>query len=86
MWRNRDLDFHRGGAGNGFCVLRLKVRGHKALETLIRHAPSVTVGDDASSIGERTIDREYGRQFKVGQLRVLPPPSKSPRFQCASNR
>ena len=27
---------------NGFCVLRIKVRGHKALETLIGHAPSVT--------------------------------------------
>jgi hypothetical protein len=32
-------------AENGFCVLRIKVRGHKELETLIRHAPSVTVGE-----------------------------------------
>ena len=60
-------------AENGFCVLRIKVRGHKELETLIGHAPSVTVGEYASAIGEWTIDREHGRQFKAGQLRVLPP-------------
>jgi hypothetical protein len=33
-------------------VLRIKVRGHKALETLIGHAPSVTVGEYVSAIGE----------------------------------
>jgi len=60
-------------AENGFCVLRIKVRGHKQLETLIGHAPSVTVGEYASAIGEWVIDREHGRQFKAGQLRVLPP-------------
>ena len=60
-------------AENGFCVLRIKVRGHKELETLIGHAPSVTVGEYASAIGEWIIDREHGRQFKAGQLRVLPP-------------
>src|SRR5512134_2163224 len=60
-------------AENGFCVLRIKVRGHRELETLIGHSPSVTVGEYASAIGEWIIDREHGRQFKADHLRVLPP-------------
>ena len=59
-------------AENGFCVLRIKVRGHKELETLIGHAPSVTVGEYASAIGEWTIDREHGRQHAPQQHEAPP--------------
>ncbi len=62
---------------NGFCVLRIKVRGHKDLETLIGHASSVTPGEFVSAVGEWSIDREHGRQFKAGQLRVLPPSTEA---------
>ena len=60
-------------AENGFCVLRIRLRGHRDLETLIGHAPSVTVGEYVSAIGEWVIDREHGRQFKAARLSILPP-------------
>ena len=51
-------------AENGFCVLRLKVRGHRDLVTVVGHAPSVTAGEYATALGAWVADREYGRQLK----------------------
>lgn len=36
---------------NGFCVLRLKVKGEQELVTVLGHAPSVTPGEYASASG-----------------------------------
>lgn len=36
---------------NGYCVLRLKVKGERELVTLLGHAPSVTPGEYASALG-----------------------------------
>jgi exodeoxyribonuclease V alpha subunit len=36
---------------NGFCVLRLKVKGERELITLIGHAPTVSPGEYASASG-----------------------------------
>ncbi len=58
---------------NGFCVLRLKVKGERELITLIGHAPTVSPGEYASASGSWVADREHGRQFKAVFIRILPP-------------
>ncbi len=58
---------------NGFCVLRLKVKGERELVTLVGHTPSVTPGEYASASGIWISDREYGRQFKASFLKIFPP-------------
>lgn len=58
---------------NGFCVLRLKVKGEQELVTVLGHAPSVTPGEYASASGIWVMDREYGRQFKAQFLKIYAP-------------
>ena len=65
------VTFHSGV--NGYCVLRLKVKGEQDLVTLIGHAPSVTPGEFASASGIWVMDREYGRQFKATFLKIYAP-------------
>lgn len=65
------ITFHNGQ--NGFCVLRLKVKGERDLVTLVGHTPSVTPGEYATASGQWIVDREYGRQFKAEWLRIHQP-------------
>ncbi|MBK8893147.1 MAG: ATP-dependent RecD-like DNA helicase [Propionivibrio sp.] len=58
---------------NGFCVLRLKVKGERELITLIGHAPAVSPGEYASASGNWVTDREHGRQFRAVFLKISPP-------------
>ena len=58
---------------NGFCVLRLKVKGERELITLIGHAPVVSPGEYASASGNWVTDREHGRQFRAVFVRISPP-------------
>lgn len=58
---------------NGFCVLRLKVKGERDLVTLLGHTPSVTPGEYASASGNWIVDKEYGRQFRAQFLRIHAP-------------
>lgn len=58
---------------NGFCVLRLKVKGERDLITLIGHAPAVSPGEYASASGNWITDREHGRQFRAVFVKVSPP-------------
>ena len=58
---------------NGFCVLRLKVKGERELVTLIGHTPAVTPGEYASASGVWMTDREHGRQFKAQFVSISPP-------------
>lgn len=58
---------------NGFCVIRLKVKGEQDLVTVLGHAPSVTPGEYASASGVWVMDREYGRQFKAQFLKIYAP-------------
>ena len=67
------VTFHN--AENGYCVLRLKVKGERDLVTLLGHAPSVTPGEYASALGHWVMDREYGRQFRAQFLRIHEPTS-----------
>ena len=58
---------------NGFCVLRLKVKGERDLVTLVGHAPAVTPGEYATASGSWFVDKEYGRQFRAQLLSIHAP-------------
>ena len=58
---------------NGFCVLRLSVKGESDLITLIGHAASVSPGEYASASGNWITDREHGRQFRAMFVTISPP-------------
>jgi exodeoxyribonuclease V alpha subunit len=58
---------------NGFCVLRVKVRGVRELQTVVGHVAGVSPGEYLDATGSWIVDREHGRQFKSDMLRVSPP-------------
>ena len=58
---------------NGFCVLRVKVKGHKDLVTVTGNCPSISVGEYIKCSGIWHNDRNYGKQFKAHFLKSLPP-------------
>ena len=58
---------------NGFCVLRVKVKGHKDLVTITGSVPSVSVGEYIKCSGIWHNDRNHGKQFKADFLKFLPP-------------
>lgn len=60
-------------AENGYCVLRLKVKGERDLVTVLGHTPTVTPGEYASASGKWVTDREHGRQFRAVFLKISPP-------------
>jgi exodeoxyribonuclease V alpha subunit len=57
----------------GFCVLRVKVRSHKDLVTVVGTAATITPGEYIEGEGWWVMDRTHGRQFKAQHLRVVPP-------------
>src|SRR5438128_6567959 len=57
----------------GFCVLRVKVRGHRDLVTMVGTAPTITPGEYIEADGWWITDRTHGLQFKTTHLRVVPP-------------
>ena len=65
------VTFHN--ADNGFCVLRVKVKGHRDLVTVVGHAPSIAPGEYITSGGAWVTDREHGLQFSARYLKVAPP-------------
>ncbi len=58
---------------NGFCVLRVKVRGHRDLVTLTGTVPVVNPGEWLAADGEWLVDPRHGRQFKADKLRMSKP-------------
>jgi len=58
---------------NGFCVLRVKIKGHKDLVTVTGSVPSVSVGEYIKCSGIWHNDRNHGKQFKADFLKSLPP-------------
>jgi exodeoxyribonuclease V alpha subunit len=57
----------------GFCVLRVKVRGHRDLVTVVGTAATITPGEYIEGQGWWVTDRTHGLQFKTHHLRVVPP-------------
>jgi exodeoxyribonuclease V alpha subunit len=58
---------------SGFCVLRVQVKGHRDLVTVVGSAASVTPGEFIEALGRWVNDREHGLQFKADFLKVVPP-------------
>jgi len=58
---------------NGFCVLRVKVRGHRDDVTVIGSLPSVTAGEWLEAEGWWVRDKEHGLQFKTRLMKTVPP-------------
>ena len=67
------VTFH--SADTGFCVLRVKARGHRDLVTVIGSAASVLPGEYVHASGHWDNHRDHGLQFKAAFLRVTPPTS-----------
>ncbi len=60
---------------NGFCVLRIKARGHRDLVTAVGHSATIAAGEWITASGEWVNDRIHGQQFKARFLRTSPPTS-----------
>jgi exodeoxyribonuclease V alpha subunit len=58
---------------SGFCVLRVKVKGHKDFVTVTGTTASVSPGEYIDSQGIWVNDHTYGLQFKSSRLTVVPP-------------
>ena len=67
------VTFHN--AENGFCVLRVKARGHRELITVVGHAATISAGEWITASGEWVNDRTHGQQFKAHFLRCSAPTS-----------
>src|ERR671919_301701 len=67
------VTFHN--ADNGFCVLRIKARGHRDTVTVVGHAAAIAAGEWITATGEWVNDRTHGQQFKARFLRTSPPAS-----------
>ncbi len=65
------VTFHN--AENGFCVLRIKARGHRDLVTVVGHAAEISAGEWVTVSGTWMNSREHGQQFKASFLRSSPP-------------
>ena len=65
------VTFHN--ADNGFCVLRIKARGHRELVTVVGHAAEISAGEWVTLSGTWVNSREHGQQFKAAFLRASPP-------------
>ena len=58
---------------SGFCVLRVKVRGHRELVTAVGSTASVRPGEHVACRGYWDNHREHGLQFRAVEMQVTPP-------------
>ena len=60
---------------NGFAVLKVQVKGHQDLVTVIGNTTSVSAGEHLEATGRWVVDREHGQQFKADELKPTHPAS-----------
>jgi len=60
-------------AENGYCVLRVKVRGQRDLVTVVGHSPAIGAGEHVDVSGVWVNDRQHGLQFKADMIRATVP-------------
>jgi exodeoxyribonuclease V alpha subunit len=58
---------------SGFCVLRIKTKGHREETTVVGSLPSVTAGEWLVAEGCWVRDREHGLQFKASSMKTVAP-------------
>jgi ATP-dependent exoDNAse (exonuclease V) alpha subunit len=62
-------------AENGFCVIRVKARGHRDLVTVVGPAAVISAGEWITASGDWTNDHTHGQQFKARFLKTSAPTS-----------
>lgn len=67
------VTFHN--AENGFCVLRVNVKGHKDFVTVVGNLSVISAGEYVQASGIWFHDRQHGNQFKAQFLKSTPPTS-----------
>ena len=67
------VTFH--SSETGFCVLRVKVRGHRDLVTVLGSAADIHSGEYVQASGRWERHREHGMQFRALFLQVTAPTS-----------
>src|SRR5258708_37726391 len=65
------VTFHNDDSG--FCVLRVKTKGHREETTVVGSLPSVTAGEWLVADGCWGRGREHGLQFKASTMKTAPP-------------
>jgi exodeoxyribonuclease V alpha subunit len=65
------VTFHN--SDNGFCVLRVKARGQRDLNTLVGHAAIISAGEFVQANGSWVKDRTHGVQFRASFLKATAP-------------
>jgi ATP-dependent exoDNAse (exonuclease V) alpha subunit len=60
----------------GFAVLRVKVKGHRELVTVVGALASVNAGEWITAEGNWVQDKEHGLQFRATFLKCSPPKSR----------
>src|ERR1017187_4923233 len=60
---------------NGYCVLRMKARGHRELVTVVGHAAVISAGEWITASGEWVNDRTHGQQYRAKFLKTSEPTS-----------
>src|SRR5277367_6047412 len=60
---------------NGYCVLRIKARGHRELITVVGHAAVISAGEWITASGEWVNDRTHGKQYRAKFLKTSEPTS-----------
>ena len=67
------ITFHN--LDNGYCVLRVRAKGHRDLVTVVGHLSQVLAGEYVEATGDWSNDRQHGLQFKAADLKSTPPHS-----------
>ena len=60
----------------GFCVLRVKARGHRDLVTVVGHAAIISAGEWVTASGEWVNDATHGLQLRARFLKTSEPTSR----------
>lgn len=58
---------------NGYCVLRIKARGHKELVTVVGHSSSISAGEYVQTSGMWVNNKVHGPQFKAQFMKASAP-------------
>src|SRR4051812_25766603 len=67
------ITFHNDETG--FCVLRVKARGHRKLLTVVGHVASVAMGELVQASGSWLNDPSHGLQFQAETIATSAPTS-----------
>ncbi|OGI01503.1 MAG: recombinase RecD [Candidatus Melainabacteria bacterium GWF2_37_15] len=58
---------------SGFCVLKVKVKGHKDFVNVVGNIPNIVAGEWLNAQGKWIVDSSYGQQFKAEFLETCKP-------------